>query len=124
MTQTICLKRLPLIFATLLFGACQVQSPIAAPKPALSSRGHTLAVASCGACHAVDPNLSQSPNPDAPSFPAIVNKEGLTTETLSVWLRDAHNYPNEMQFELEPGKVEDLVTYMLTLKDPNYRPSN
>ena len=81
-------------------------------------------MASCGACHAVDSSSSLSPNPAAPTFPSIVNKEGLTTETLSVWLRDAHNYPNEMQFELEPGKVEDLVAYMLTLKDPYYRPSS
>ncbi len=124
MTQTTSLKRLPLIFATLLFGACQVQSPVAPPSPTLSSRGHALAIATCGACHAVDSSSSLSPNPDAPPFPAIVNKEGLTTKTLSVWLRDAHNYPNEMQLELEPGKVEDLVAYMLTLRDPNYRPSS
>lgn len=63
-----------------------------------------------------------SPNPQAPSFPAIVNQQGLTAETLSSWLRNAHNYPTEMEFELDSRRVDDLVEYMLTLTDPNYRP--
>ena len=46
----------------------------------------------------------------------------MTAGTLSSWLRDAHNYPSEMEFQLDSNKVDDLVSYMLTLRDPNYRP--
>lgn len=52
---------------------------------------------------------------------AIVNQEGLTEETLSTWLRGAHNYPSEMDFYLNDAQVTQLVGYMLTLRDPNYR---
>ena len=83
-----------------------------------------MALASCASCHGIAPNATLSPNPDAPPFAAIVNREGLTRETLSAWLRDAHNYPAEMEFELDPAKVEHLVGYMLTLQDPSYTPSS
>lgn len=123
MAQTTRSTQLILMFSALFLGACQGQVPIAT-STSLKSRGHAMAMESCGACHAVDRSASSSPNPDAPPFAAIVNKEGLTAKTLSVWLRDAHNYPDEMQFELQPDKADDLVTYMLTLKDPDYRPAN
>jgi hypothetical protein len=62
-----------------------------------------------------------SSNPNAPPFGAIANQEGLTAETLSVWLRGAHNYPSEMDFALVERDVEALVAYLLSLRDPNYR---
>ena len=63
-----------------------------------------------------------SPNAKAPAFAGIVNQSGLTSQTLSSWLRDAHNYPEEMEFYLEGQEVDELVAYMLTLRDTNYRP--
>jgi hypothetical protein len=51
----------------------------------------------------------------------IVNQEGLTAATLSHWLRGAHNYPAEMDFRLYEQKADTLVSYMMTLRDPNYR---
>ena len=115
-------KYSPLLFATLLLAACQEQ-PLAGPSASVpQSRGHAFAQASCAACHGIGRASTSSPNPNAPPFPAIVNQEGMTTQTLSSWLRDAHNYPSEMEFQLDPSKVDDLVDYMLTLRDPNYRP--
>jgi hypothetical protein len=81
-----------------------------------------FAQAACGGCHAVE-RYGTSPNPNSPSFAAIVNQPGLTPETLGSWLRDAHNYPEEMEFSLEGPEVARLVDYMLTLRDPNYRPA-
>lgn len=81
-----------------------------------------LAQAACGGCHAVERN-ELSPNPDSPSFAAIVNQEGLTRATLATWLRDAHNYPEEMDFYLDEPEVEALIDHMLTLRDPGYRPA-
>jgi hypothetical protein len=52
-----------------------------------------------------------------------VNQPGLSPETLAAWLRDAHNYPEEMEFYLDGPEVDLLVEHMLTLRDPNYRPA-
>ena len=116
------MKTLPtpvrLLGLVLVLGACQ-HVPAAESEP---PRGLAFAQGSCGGCHAVERN-GISPNPDAPPFAAIVNQRGLTRETLATWLRDAHNYPEEMEFYLEQPEVDALVDYMLTLRDPDYRPA-
>ena len=118
----------PLLLATL--AACQTVPPdesATVPMIANSSgeqphSGLAFAQGACGGCHAVEhPGLS--PNPEAPPFAAIVNRGGLTQQTLATWLRDAHNYPEEMDFDLGAPQVEALVEYMLTLQDENYRPT-
>ena len=104
----------------LFLTACQ---RLPTTEPAVSTiapEGLAFAQASCGRCHAVE-RYGTSPISNAPPFPVIVNQEGLTAETLSVWLRGAHNYPSEMDFYLGEREVDSLVTYMLTLKDPNYK---
>ena len=116
------LKHLPLLCAALLLVACHEQPPAGPSASTAQSRGHAFAQTSCGGCHAVERVSTSSPNPNAPPFSAIVNRQGLTAETLSSWLRDAHNYPSEMEFQLDSSKVDDLVAYMLTLSDPNYTP--
>lgn len=110
----------PLIIAVTGLAACQ-PAPPAGTLPVAQSDGLAFAQASCGGCHAVGRH-GTSPNPDAPPFAGIVNQAGLTPETLSTWLRDAHNYPEEMEFYLEGPEVDTLVAYMLTLRDANYRP--
>lgn len=91
----------------------------ARPLSPLAAQGRVLAQESCSGCHAID-NAIASPNSNAPLFPVIVNQEGVSSETLSYWLRGAHNYPSEMDFYLDAQKVDALVAYMLTLQDPNY----
>jgi hypothetical protein len=44
----------------------------------------------------------------------------LNERTLAAWLSDAHNYPEKMDFDLNPSQVEALADYLLTLKDENY----
>jgi mono/diheme cytochrome c family protein len=88
--------------------------------PGSIADNETFVRATCGGCHAIDGN-SLSRNPRAPSFPEIVNAEGLTEETLSVWLRGAHNYPAEMDLYLTDRAVDRIVSHMLTLKDPNFK---
>ena len=113
-------RSLRLLGLPLLLAACQ-NLPPAEPTPATgSSEGQAFAQRSCGGCHAVG-RYGSSSNANAPPFPAIVNQEGLTAETLSGWLRGAHNYPSEMDFTLREQEVDALVAYMLTLRDPNYR---
>ena len=101
--------------------ACQPASSAGPVRSLPANRGLTAAQGTCGGCHAVERH-GVSPNPKAPPFAAIVNRPGVTPETLSSWLRDAHNYPEEMEFYLEGPEVDELVAYMLTLRDPNYRP--
>ena len=106
----------------LVLTACQPVAPVASAGAAEPPAGLAFAQGSCGGCHAVEPH-QLSPNPDAPPFPAVVNRPGLTRATLSAWLRDAHNYPEEMEFYLEGPEVDYLVAYMLTLRDETYRPA-
>lgn len=113
-------KQLRLIWIALPLAACQNLPPSEPPASAAATRGQAFAQSSCGSCHAVG-RFGSSNNPNAPPFPAIVNQEGLTEETLSTWLRSAHNYPTEMDFLLRDPEVDTLVAYMLTLRDPNYR---
>lgn len=118
------MKHLLLLGSTLLLGACQQQQQhlVAQLTSEPPSRGHALARASCAACHGIERGSISSPNPQAPPFAAVVNQQGLTAESLSTWLRNAHNYPSEMKFELDSARVDDLVEYMLTLRDRNYTP--
>ena len=113
-------RPMPLLCLTLLFTACQSLPPAGPAASTVPVPSQAFAQASCGSCHAVGRD-GRSSNPNAPPFPAIVNQEGLTAETLSTWLRGAHNYPREMDFYLGDPQVDALVAYMLTLRDPNYR---
>lgn len=115
------LKAWLLLCLTLGLTACQQLPSAEGSVLATDSPGHAFAQASCSRCHAVE-RYGASANPDAPTFAAIVNHAGLTAETLTFWLGDAHNYPREMEFSLGRREVDDLVAYMLTLRDPDYRP--
>ena len=113
------MKRLHLCLLPLA-AACQPVPPADSAPSTLAAEGEALARANCADCHAVEANRSSS-NPNAPPFPYIVNQEGVTAETLSYWLRGAHNYPSEMDFFLNAHEADALVAYLLTLRDPNYR---
>lgn len=116
------MKLLPVLALASAVAACQPSTPVGTTAPAAAPRGLAFAQGACGGCHAVE-RYGLSPNPNAPPFPAIVNREGLTPETLTVWLRDAHNYPEEMEFSLEGDEVDEMVAYLFTLRDPKYRPA-
>ena len=86
------------------------------------ARGYSFAKANCSGCHGITANAS-SPNPESPPFDAIVNTKGVTARTLETFLRDSHNFPGQMAFEIDPQKVDDVAAYMLTLKRADYRPA-
>ena len=94
-------------------------SPPTARTPV--ERGQAFAEARCSACHAVTAQ-GISPNPESPPFAAVVNKPGITRDTLGQFLRDSHNFPGAMNFRVEPEQIDDLTEYMLTLQAPGYRP--
>lgn len=110
------------VMASLFASGCQTTEP----SPRLVNKADVIqppdfVAAVCGDCHGMVASFD-SPNPDAPSFPAIANREGVTEETLSAWLNGAHNYPETMDFELKEGEVEQVVDYMLTLRRDDYVP--
>ena len=114
-------SRLLLAVAALLaislssYGALAAGRPPASGSTASVARGKAFAEAHCAACHAVVRDRF-SPNPDAPVWENVVNKEGLTAETLTYWLRHSHNFPEIMNFEVADDQVDDLSAYMLTLR--------
>lgn len=116
------LKSSARLWLALPLAACQsVPQAVTTASPAPADPpGRALAETMCGGCHAVG-RFGHSSNPNAPPFMAIANQEGLTEETLTTWLRGAHNYPSEMNFYLYDTQVTRLVAYMLALRDPNYR---
>lgn len=116
--------RTVLILASLVAlatGACHsapraagaVSAPSAPPLAPAPERGLAFAQAHCAACHAIAPGRV-SPNPEAPTFAAVVGTPGLTAETLSAWLRRSHDFPAIMQFEVAPDQIDALTAYMLT----------
>jgi mono/diheme cytochrome c family protein len=91
-------------------------------RPAASSaRGLEFARAHCSRCHAVTAGRS-SPNPDAPPFEVVVNAPGLNAGTLNSWLRNAHDFPEIMNFEIDSDRIDDLAAYMLTLQREDFTP--
>jgi len=108
--------------------ACQSSAPDgSATQPTRAQLAETdedgvpmLVNAMCGSCHAVTAG-DVSPLPQAPTFPAIANREELTRETLTAYLRDAHNYPDIMDVGLTDEDVALVTEYMVSLQDPDYR---
>lgn len=107
----------------LVLAACQTSgtSPEVASAAAPDERALTFSQAACGGCHAVEyPALS--PNPMAPTFASIANREGLDETSLASWLTDAHNYPEVMDFDLDADQVELIAEHMLSLRSSDYVP--
>ena len=102
-----------------LLAACQTTGP--ALLPISDAPAPAFVEAACGGCHAVEPPFV-SPNPAVPSFEAIANREGLTEKTLGDWLANAHNYPEDMEFELSDEQVNQIAAYMVTLRRDDYEP--
>lgn len=118
------------IFLTLALAACQSASDapsrqmVAVPPPAAATPGElgivAFSQAACGGCHAVR-SETLSPNPASPAFAEIANRSGLTQASLATWLRDAHNYPEDMDFDLDGAKADALAAYILSLREADYR---
>ena len=114
------------IMATMIMAsACAHNDPL--PSEASSNSAapdhDTLAFvqAACGGCHAVE-NGYLSPNPKAPRWVDIANREGLSEETLASWLYDAHNYPEMMDFDLDQARADEIADHMLKLRSNDYQP--
>ena len=111
---------LPLIIA---LGGCQlshvegIQSPVSSDlkRETAEWRGQKFASNRCADCHSIGYGET-SPLPNAPSFAAIASTPELSKSTLTFWMKNHRNYPEEMYFEIPEEHIEDVVAYMLTLR--------
>jgi mono/diheme cytochrome c family protein len=110
---------LPALALALALAACQTTG---AMPQAAAPEAPAIVASVCADCHAVQPPFL-SPNGDAPPFDALANRTGLTRATLTDWLRDAHNYPDLMEFALDEAETAKVADYILALKEPDYRPA-
>ncbi len=105
--------------------ASDINTAVANPELSSDSdkaaRGLLFVKTHCAACHGVTSGQI-STNQKAPPFESIVNVRGLTENSMKTWLRDSHNYPEQMDFEIDAKRIDELAAYMLTLKSPDYRP--
>lgn len=131
------MPKLPVLAILLpLIAACTpvIVPKAAAPSPSTTAdgassfrvsaeaQGLAFAQLHCSGCHAVSPGQS-SPNVEAPTFDAVVNSPGLTGATIRPWLRDSHNFPDMMNFVIDPDQIDDLAAYMMTLQRSDYMPT-
>lgn len=125
-------RTLSIAFAAFSLTACQSASlggsaavpgdvPMQAALTGPAKAGFELSEALCSGCHAVKPG-EISPNPMSPTFEMIANSPGLTRETLSEYLRDSHNYPELMNFEVAEEDGDLLAAYIITLNSEDYTP--
>lgn len=110
-----------ILFAPMIAGsALTLAACTTTPAPA-PAEPPAFVEAACGGCHAVEPPFL-SPNASAPSFEAVANRPGVTRATIQAWLRNAHNYPEIMDFDLTREHVEEVSDYMITLRRRDYVP--
>ena len=111
------------VAAAISLTACQTYSvepaQDAVPVSASAEAIPVYVTAICGDCHALTGN-AVSPNPEAPGFADIANSPGLTHDTVVAFLSDAHNYPMQMDVDLDEADIEDIADYMMTLQSDDY----
>ncbi len=103
----------------------RVSSAEPAP-PVPSPPGLTIAQGTCGGCHAVERREAGRPISRRRRSRRSSNRPGLTPETLSSLApRDAHNYPEEMEFYPQGGRRCGCAggLHAGALRDPDYRPA-
>lgn len=117
------MRQLAIGFAGLTLVACQTSGTSGGIGPAsqlaADPKVPTYVTAVCGDCHAVTDN-AVSPNPQAPGFADIANSPGVTKETVVAFLSDAHNYPMQMDVDLDADDIEEIADYMMTLQSGDY----
>lgn len=113
-----------LAFGALALSSCQTAAPKQAEAVSASSQPvPNIVQGVCGDCHGVEPPFL-SPNPSAPSFAAIANRQGMSEASLTTWLVEAHNYPELMDFELSKDEAGEVARYLISLQDDGFEPAS
>ncbi|HEY0837052.1 MAG TPA: c-type cytochrome [Azospirillum sp.] len=83
--------------------------------PGRPGYGKTLAREMCGDCHVVAPGQSRGGDPLAPDLVERVQDTGVTELALRAYLQTSH--PVMPNVRLTPDQTDDIVAYLLSLKD-------
>lgn len=78
-------------------------------------KGLAYAQQVCAACHNVLRTDAASPNLQAPAFKKVADTPGMSITALTVWSRTSH--PTMPNLVIEPAEMDDLIAYILSLRD-------
>jgi len=94
--------------------ACLTDAALAQMSPA-AQRGRSFVRTNCAQCHSVD-KYTASPLAVAPPFRTLHEKYPVEdlAESLAEGIRVGH--PTMPQFKLDPGQVDDVISYLKTLE--------
>ena len=98
-------------FAALLFVRRSASG--ATPDTDSVDAGRKLADAWCTVCHNIEKNTAGTSNP-APDFAAIANQPATTALSVKVFLQTSH--PTMPNLVLAPAQIDDLASYIVSLK--------
>ena len=102
--------RISLVSALLLLSTAASAQPL----PGDASSGRNLALRICSDCHVVAEGQAHPATDGAPPFATVVRDPGVTPLSLRVFLQTPHkNMPNLI---LKPTEIDDLVSYILSLR--------
>jgi mono/diheme cytochrome c family protein len=76
--------------------------------------GFRIAGDVCAECHAIRVDGLGSVNPNAPPFPVIANKAGMTDMALRTWFQTPH--PTMPNFIIKTADADALIAYIRSLK--------
>ncbi|MGE3989213.1 c-type cytochrome [Pseudorhodoplanes sp.] len=103
------MRRAMVLALAMLAAVTAAAQPVGDP-----AAGRRLAEAWCAECHATGIKTVQGMK-RAPDFVEIAGRPSTTALSLNVFLRSSHdNMPN---FILKRGEADDIVAYILTLKE-------
>jgi cytochrome c len=94
---------------------CSLIATVAAALEPKEQRGFTFARANCAMCHAVG-KIGDSPLPEAPPFRMLHDRYPVEDlqESLAEGIMTGH--PTMPQWQLDPGQISDLISYLRTLE--------
>ncbi len=109
---------IPLLLSFALFAFAVTSSAMTASALAASpaeQRGRVVARTNCGRCHSID-RYTPSPLAIAPPFRTLHKKYPVDTlsEALAEGIDTGH--PTMPMFALEPDQINDLLSFLKTLK--------
>src|SRR6516162_454931 len=107
------------IFLVAVVAISELLPPVAGAEEALSppaQRGLVFVRTHCAKCHAID-RISPSPLATAPPFRKL--HERYPVETLQESLAEGivTGHPAMPEFQLDPGQVNDVITYLKSLEN-------
>jgi len=105
--------RVQTVLATAWLGLAVVLACSGTADAGDPSRGRALSQGWCAECHGVLPDEG-SHNAEAPRFVDIAAEPSVTEYSIRVFLRTPH--PTMPNFVLKPDDIEDIASYIVSLK--------